>query len=93
MVKVVFSKSERDVKVVLSCKSPWAASKLRLVKACTIKTSILKILIKPNVDQKPTIHSLSVANAVLPITAPKNQAGKLTSNSGVDDNTVTNIMS
>ena len=91
MVKVVFSKSERDVKVVHSCKSPWAASKLRLVKACKIKTSTIKILIKPNADQKPTTHSLSVANAVPLTTVPRNQDGKLTFNGGVDDIAVTNI--
>ena len=76
MLRVASWRSVRDVMVVHSNKSAWDASKLKLVKTCKIKTFKTKIPIIPNVDQKPTIQNLSVANVVLLTTAPKSQAGK-----------------
>ena len=76
MLRVASWRSVRDVMVVHSNKSAWDASKLKLVKTCKIKTFKTKIPIIPNVDRKPTIQNLSVANVVPPTTAPKSQAGK-----------------
>ena len=77
MLRVASWRSVRDVMVVHSNKSAWDASRLKLVKTCKIRTFKTKIPIIPNVDQKPPIQILSVANVVLTTTAPKSQPGKL----------------
>ena len=76
MLRAASWRFARDVMVVHSNKSKWDVSKLKLVKTCKIRTFKTKIPIIPNVDQKPPIQILSVANVVLTTTAPKSQAGK-----------------
>ena len=76
MLRAASWRFARDVMVVHSNKSKWDVSKLKLVKTCKIRTFKIEIPIILNVDQKLPIQILSVANVVLPTTAPKSQAGK-----------------
>ena len=77
MLRAAFWRFARDVMVVHLSKSKWDVSKLKLVKTCKIRTFKIEIPIILNVDQKPPIQILSVANVVLTTTAPKSQPGKL----------------
>ena len=76
MLRAASWRFARDVMVVHLNRSKWDVSRLKLVKTCKIRTFKIEIPIILNVDQKPPIQILSVANVVLPITAPKSQPGK-----------------
>ena len=77
MLRAASWRFARDVMIVHSNKFKWDVSKLKLVKTCKIKTFKIEIPIILNVDQKPPIQILSVANVVPTTTAPKSQPGKL----------------
>ena len=67
----------RGVMVVHSNKSTWDVSRQKLVRICSNRTFRMKIPIILNVDLKPPIQILSVANVVILATALKNPPGKL----------------
>ena len=66
----------RGVMVVHSNKSKWDVSRQKLVRICSNRTFRIKIPIILNVDQKPPIQILSVANVVILATVLKNPPGK-----------------
>ena len=76
MLRAASWRFARDVMVVHSNRFTWDVSKLKLVRTCKAKTFKIEIPIILNVDQKPPIQIRSVANVVLPTTAPKSQPGK-----------------